>query len=531
MTAEPASPLPPVPPPRRFVSAERDVIDGLDGSQLGAYRVAAERPERFDPVLYDTFDWRLYRAGGMLMVTPRAEEHEWCWTDLDGRLIERRLHPAAPGLADSLPGGVFTELAAAVSIRRLLPLAEMSRQRSLLRVLDDARKTVARLWVENDTVRPIGTAAETTATALDPVLRLVPVRGYDTAFAAVAGALDERPEVAPLEIDEPTRLATAVGRRPGDYSSKLALELEPAATAGEATKAILLSLLDTIERNEDGTRRDLDSEFLHDFRVAVRRTRSALSQIKGVLPPADLERFRHELSWLGKLTGPTRDLDVYLLKIDDYETSLGEAVASDLEPLRHFLVRRQRAEQRRLAKALEGERYRRLLADWREFLDSGPWDAGEGTPNARRPVREVASERIWKVYRRIVKRGRKAVEHHSPPGELHALRILCKKLRYLLEFFRSLYGTEVERSIKSLKKLQDNLGDFNDYEVQQETLQTLAEGMFEQGEAPAATFLAMGRLQARLEAGQGEERRRFAQRFAKFSAAGSQQRFAELFGR
>ena len=44
--------------------------------------------------------------------------------------------------------------------------------------------------------------------------------------------------------------------------------------------------LQTLRINEDGVRKDLDSEFLHDFRVAVRRTRSALSQIKGVFPAA-----------------------------------------------------------------------------------------------------------------------------------------------------------------------------------------------------------------------------------------------------
>ena len=42
--------------------------------------------------------------------------------------------------------------------------------------------------------------------------------------------------------------------------------------------------LDTLEANVEGTRADLDSEFLHDLRVATRRTRSALSQIKAVLP-------------------------------------------------------------------------------------------------------------------------------------------------------------------------------------------------------------------------------------------------------
>ena len=81
------------------------------------------------------------------------------------------------------------------------------------------------------------------------------------------------------------------------------------------TKIVLHRLLDTMLANETGTREDIDSEFLHDFRVSVRRTRSAISQIKGVIPQKILDRFRPEFTWLGQITGPTRDMDVYLPEI------------------------------------------------------------------------------------------------------------------------------------------------------------------------------------------------------------------------
>ena len=46
--------------------------------------------------------------------------------------------------------------------------------------------------------------------------------------------------------------------------------------AGAAAAAILLRLLDTIDANVAGVLADTDTEFLHDLRVSVRRTRSAL---------------------------------------------------------------------------------------------------------------------------------------------------------------------------------------------------------------------------------------------------------------
>ena len=68
--------------------------------------------------------------------------------------------------------------------------------------------------------------------------------------------------------------------------------------------SVLLHLLSAMRANEEGTLRDLDTEFLHDFRVAVRRTRSALSQIKDVLPAEIEERYRAEFGWLDRSPAP-----------------------------------------------------------------------------------------------------------------------------------------------------------------------------------------------------------------------------------
>ncbi|MBE0618351.1 MAG: CHAD domain-containing protein, partial [Proteobacteria bacterium] len=159
-------------------------------------------------------------------------------------------------------------------------------------------------------------------------------------------------------------------------------------TAAEAVRRVLLGILETLGINEEGTRGDWDSEFLHDFRVAVRRTRSALGQLKSVFPPPALKKFRAGFGWLGEITGPTRDLDVHLLEFPRYRAALPATAAADLEPLRVFLQRRQRAEQRALARALGGRRYRKLVGDWRAFLEAGsePWVQDADAPDAGRPV-------------------------------------------------------------------------------------------------------------------------------------------------
>ncbi len=296
----------------------------------------------------------------------------------------------------------------------------------------------------------------------------------------------------------------------------------------EASKRIHKTLLSAILNNEAGLRQDLDTEFLHDFRVGVRRTRAALTQIKDVYPPPIVEHFRREFAWLGQATGTNRDLDVYLLKMPEYRDSLPEHLGPHLEPLHEYLNRHQRLEHTRLVEQLDSERFTRLIQDWESFLDETLPET-DAPPLAQEPILRTASSRIWKTYRKVLKQGR-VNGSDAPPELLHRLRIDCKKLRYLLEFFRCLYDErEIGALIKALKRLQDNLGDFNDLEVQQDSLQRFAHDMFQEGLATEETLMALGRLVDRLETRQAAERQRFQQEFAKFASKKNRARFRALF--
>ncbi len=505
---------------------------GPEGEDLVAslethLRLATDRNARRLVTYYDTFDWRLHRAGGCLRLASGRRGKALSWLSLDGALRHRLAADSVPPFAWDFPSGAFRRaLEPVLSMRRLLPVVELRLGGHTLRVLDTRRKTVVRLRLRGGTATIPGGSG--VAMPFPETLHVLPVRGYAKAYDRVIRLLEDQLKLEKVEASELERGLTAVGRRARDYVSKVVIDLDPAMPAAEAAKAIHRSLLTTIRRNEYGTRRDLDSEFLHDFRVAVRRTRSALSQVKGVYPGAELAHFKVELKWLGGLTGHVRDLDVYLLKMDDYKADLAPAVRDDLGPLRDFLNDRQRKEQRRMARQLGSERYHTLLEDWDRFLNE-PADL-EAAPNAGRPIGEVASERIWKIYRRVIKKGL-AIEHDTPAEAVHELRIECKKLRYLMEFFRSLYDPVLlMKEIKALKLLQDNLGDFNDYEVQQFSLRGFADEMCREHAAPAGTVMAMGRLVEHLEKGQARERHQFGQRFAEFAKPKNRRLARQLFG-
>lgn len=547
--------------------SEDDLVAALASRLEPRWGLQRERERRHHLTYFDTFDWRLWNQGATLRW--RQDPPELIWREVAGLLRHRlsladpreggsgkpgdgsatasvaptvgagagdaageeldpvRLEPGQPFLPSALPQGPLREeLEDAAWVRCLLPRVTVRRRRRLLRVLNDNQKTVVRLVLERrraaDPERPRRSAE------VAPVLRVVAVKGYDQHFRGVLEALGEEPLLTLARGDELTSALTALGRWPGDYSSKIQLDLDPQERADQAMKGVLLSLLRAMEANEDGTRKALDPEFLHDFRVAVRRSRAALGQVQGVFPEPVVEHFKTELKWLGRATGPKRDLDVYSMQLPDYREQLPTSAGEALAPLRTYLDRHSAEEQERLEEVLTGSRYRNLLEEWRRFLEQ-PVPESTDLPNAQRPLLEVASERIWKMWRRVFKRGR-AIDEETPAEALHSLRIDCKKLRYLLEFFRSLYAEkEVARLVKSLKKLQDNLGDFNDLEVQQETLQSFAAGMEEEGLAPVDTILAMGRLVERMAQGQARERDRFEKRFQRFSAKANRRQFRELF--
>ena len=293
-------------------------------------------------------------------------------------------------------------------------------------------------------------------------------------------------------------------------------------------RTVLARLVEIMAANHIGTVADIDTEFLHDFRVAVRRTRSMLGQMKAAIPAATLKQFRPEFDWLGAVTGPTRDLDVYMLKFDDYIAPLNEAVRRDLAPLRKHILRRQHQEQRNLSRAISTKRYQALIADWKKALCSS-WKSGAQSWRGGDPAEAVAGQRILKILKRALRQG-KALTDDSPASAVHELRITCKKLRYMMEFFKSLYpAAEIDELTGALKELQDNLGDFQDYEVHRVELYAFAVEMAAQKTARPRTLVAIGQLAESLAGRQRLARADLGRRFAGFAAKKNIERFRALF--
>lgn len=483
--------------PRAFSKEGAVEVEAVAAALQPRFALDAGTEQAVARTWLDTFDWRLHSAGISLEYVDRGP---LILQFPDGVRLQAPLAGVKwPAAAHDLPVGRLRDsLAPIIALRALLPVVTVRVVVRESRVLNADDKTVARLLTESVVD---GTSQ----------LRIQPLRGYDVAGDRIASLLAGVDGLTALTATPYHLALTHASRSPlnGDDGKP---QLRAETPAAVAVAEMLTGFVTTIDENVAGTIASIDTEFLHDLRVAIRRTRSILKLAGDVLPEDLAERFQPEFKWLGDLTTPVRDLDVYLLELDTMTARLTSADPSDLDPFRSFLVRHRGTERRRLVRGLRSRRFEQLMSEWRSALIQVA--AAEGEPT----VSTLARQRLTRAYRNAVRRGTQ-ITADSPSDDVHALRKRCKELRYLLEVFRPVCAKEPHRRlVKELKSLQDTLGDFQDGEVQREAIREFAAAMMEQGQAPPQTVLAMGEMAAQLDTHQLNARAALAGRLQPFLA-------------
>jgi CHAD domain-containing protein len=470
---------------------------------------------------FDTFDWRLfnkslvlYGSGNKLFLRKLTKSE----------IIHTIEIASLPVFIWDFPDGKLKKhLAPIIKMRALLKLAEVDSRSTPYRVLNQDEKTVVRLVFED--LRP---SSAKDGPALGTHLWLKPVKGYPKYSRNLAKRFKEERFTLRKEEDIYFKALEVVDKKPGSYSAKVNIQLDPDMRSDEATQVILRFLLHVMRINEANIANDLDTEFLHDFRVAIRRTRSALGQIKFIFPTKTTDRFKKDFAFVGKLSNELRDLDVYLLNEDTYKAMLPSVLRDDIDPLFDHIRKKRSKALQQVISGLKSKKYQKILEDWEAFLNQPPQDEG-ATPNAELPVVDLACKRIYKKYRSVVKAGNLILEN-AEDEMLHVLRIHCKKLRYLMEFFSSLFTRKkINVLIAQLKKLQDNLGDFNDLCVQEEYLLNITRKLPATHPQSKKTLVAVGSLVGTLARERQMVKDAFADTFTDFASPRNKKLFQELF--
>nr|MDQ6947082.1 CHAD domain-containing protein [Actinomycetota bacterium] len=365
-----------------YTSSELRLVDLCRLLAQAGFDVGPTRPIRRS--VLDTFDGRLY-AAGLQLEFREVPEGELVLVG-GGPIAARVAVERAPTFATDLPPGAFSaRLASLLEVRALLP--KPNRRGPLCRRAPGRRREGPGRRVVHGGLVVDETRIDTPACTAE----VDAMEGYPKA-AERASTLLSSLGLHRHSADMPGMLAEQAGVDLRGYAGSPTVALERDEAALDGFRRVLVNLADAMAANWAGTIDDVDSEFLHDLRVAVRRTRSVLSEAKRILPDDVRAHHRSEFRWLGTITSPARDLDVYLIEWDGYVEPLGPDVARALRPVVDHISGQRDIAHVALAEALRSDRYVQLMAGWRAWLTTA--DPEQLGREARRPLGAVAGRRI-----------------------------------------------------------------------------------------------------------------------------------------
>jgi CHAD domain-containing protein len=283
-------------------------------------------------------------------------------------------------------------------------------------------------------------------------------------------------DLSPTSVSKYEAGLYAAGLSPDGLTDLGPTDVDPSISVGEVAFAVLRRQFAEMQAHEPGTRLGEDPEELHDARVATRRMRAAIKVFEGVLPER-AKWLREELRWVANAMGEVRDLDVQVGRIETWKEEADEERSGFLDKVIDLTNKRRAEAREAMLGVLDSGRYERFESSFAEMLRRGPGAERElaqddGRDPSREPVTSAAPALISGRYRKWRKAAGRLDENSSPEA-FHDLRKKGKRLRYALEFVSEVYGEPVQKLVKPLKALQDDLGDHQDAIVAAEYLREL----------------------------------------------------------
>jgi len=266
------------------------------------------------------------------------------------------------------------------------------------------------------------------------------------------------------------------------------LRLDPRISLDDAfatiLRACLLDLLESIPAAEDGR----DPEGIHQLRVALRRTRSALDLMRSVGSQSKLEGLRSEARWLAQTLSPARDWDIFQTKTLPTVAKFCPTIQG-FDALDEVAGERQSSAYRKARAALAERRCANFVLGLGAWIEARGWRSdvsADGLAQLADPTINFAARMLSAQHTKVLKRGRRFKSLAA--DERHRVRLAVKKLRYVADFLLPLYGEHkpVRRYSDRLTDLQKDLGSYNDMATTASLLAGLSAEATGSGNAAAA---------------------------------------------
>ncbi|HEY2628507.1 MAG TPA: CHAD domain-containing protein [Usitatibacter sp.] len=236
------------------------------------------------------------------------------------------------------------------------------------------------------------------------------------------------------------------------------LALDGAMTPMEAARTIVAAGVAQLQANEEGVLASSDPEFIHQARVALRRTRSALRMFRREIGVGRAKAWADALAETSRALGCSRDWDVFGTRTlpAALEAFDNEALSRSLKARVSY---RRRVEREKAREAIRSPAYAASLLELARWLAHADGKVTE----ARSP------ETLPEFAERVIRKRHKALLTGAlmlgslSATERHRVRVDAKRLRYGLDALASLFRARPLASFAaSVESMQEALGDCND---------------------------------------------------------------------
>ncbi|MFE6091291.1 CHAD domain-containing protein [Streptomyces massasporeus] len=447
---------------RKYESDESGLPDLTGPGGIAA--VVDKGVAHLDATYYDTGDERL--AASSVTLRRRTGGSDAGWHLKFPIAPDVRDEIRAP-LSDTLPDDLAALVRSRVRDSELLPVVRLRSARDVRHLLDADGRLLAEVSV--DTVH----AERLTG------------RGGEAQWTEVEVELADGGD--PALLDKVEKRLRKAGVRPSASSSKLARALEETApgkrrksphvrrpvTAGDHVLAYVRTQRDAIVELDPAVRRDAEDS-VHSMRVATRRMRSTFKSFGAILDRAVTDPVAAELKWLAGELGLDRDREVLTERLTAAVDEVPDGLVRGpvIERLHSWSSAEHGGARGRLLGVLDSRRYLALL----DTLDALIADPPLLKAAAKEPHKPVAKA-VRKDFRKVSGLIGQAAD--LEPGTdrdvaLHEARKKAKRTRYAAEAAEPVLGKPAKTMVKSMKALQNLLGEHQDSVMARKALRELS---------------------------------------------------------
>lgn len=198
-----------------------------------------------------------------------------------------------------------------------------------------------------------------------------------------------------------------------------------------------------------------DSEYVHQLRVATRRAGAALNVFAECLPPKVAKDAQDRLKLIRRAAGEARDWDVFLGRLQQTAAEQPAEDRAGLDMVVGYALAQRIPAQRKLEKASPDYpfAFERFMAESLAAIRT------KGVSKAT--LAELGRPLLARLLGQLSRPELREISDY--PG-LHQVRILGKRLRYVLEIFNDCFGPRLRKRLCPLvAELQEILGSVNDH--------------------------------------------------------------------